>query len=183
MLTALWLPIVLSTVFVFVASALINMFLKFWHMPDYRKFSNEDEVRAAIRAGNPAPGQYMLPWCEPQSRNDPAMKDKFAQGPLGMVNLRRAGAVNMGASLLQWFLFCGLVSLFCAMVSIVVPPGAPHVAFHAVALSALMAYAFGCFTDAIWWGVPWKNAFKYIVDGIIYALITAFTFEWLWPAM
>ncbi len=181
MLTALWLPIVLSTVFVFVASALINMLLKFWHMPDYRKFSNEDEVRAAIRAGNPEPGQYVLPWCGPGAMKDPAMKEKFEQGPVGMVNLRRQGPMTMGAPLLQWFLFCGLVSLFCAMVSIIVPPGEPHVAFHTVALSALMAYSFGCFTDAIWWSVPWKVAFKYIVDGIIYALITGFTFEWLWP--
>lgn len=182
MLTALWLPIVLSAVFVFVASALINMFLKFWHTPDYRQFTNEDEVRAAISKGSSAPGQYVLPYCKPEAMKDPAMKEKFAQGPLGMVNLRRAGSVNMGASLLQWFLFCILVSLFCAMAAIIVPPGEPHMAFHTVALAALMAYAFGCFTDAIWWSVPWKTAFKYIVDGIIYALITGFTFEWLWPA-
>src|SRR6185437_4575122 len=26
---------------------------------------NEGEVRAAIRAGTPAPGQYSIPWCGP----------------------------------------------------------------------------------------------------------------------
>jgi hypothetical protein len=184
MLTALWLPIVLSGVFVFIASALNNMFLKFWHTPDYRKFSNEDEVRAAIRSGNPAPGQYVIPWCGPDARNDPAMKEKFAQGPIGIMQLRRSGSMNMGASLFQWFLFCILVSLFCAMIAVhTVPPGADHhLVFHVTALAALLGYAFGAFPDAIWWGFPWKVAFKYIVDGIVYAIITGFTFVWLWPA-
>jgi hypothetical protein len=35
--------------------------------------------------------------------------------------------MNMGASLLQWFLFCVLVSLFCAFIAIALPPGTdPH---------------------------------------------------------
>src|SRR5690348_777911 len=102
MLAALWLPIVLSGVFVFIASALINMLFKFWHAPDYRGFSNEDEIRAAIRSGAPqAPGQYALPYCTPEAMKDPAMQEKFRQGPVGMVYLRRPGAMNMGGSLLQ----------------------------------------------------------------------------------
>src|SRR5690348_13066302 len=117
-LVSLWLPIVLSAVFVFIASTLINMLLKFWHAPDYRKFSNEDEISAAIRNGNPAaPGQYALPYCTPEAMRDPAMQEKLNQGPVGMVYLRRPGAMNMGASLLQWFLFCLLVALFCALIA------------------------------------------------------------------
>ncbi len=61
-LTQLWLPIVLSAVIVFVASSLIHMVLK-WHNSDYRALPNEEEVRAAIRKGSPAPGQYVLPHC------------------------------------------------------------------------------------------------------------------------
>ncbi|MEO6969134.1 MAG: hypothetical protein ABI132_11875 [Rhodanobacteraceae bacterium] len=181
---SLWLPILLSAVFVFIASALINMFLKFWHTPDYRKFANEDEVRAAIRNGNPAPGQYALPWCGPEAMKDPAMKEKFKQGPVGMVQLRRPGSMNMGASLAQWFVFCLLVSVFCALLGVgVLVPSADHrLIFHTIALAALMGYAFGSFPDAIWWGFPWRTAVKYIIDGVIYAVITGFTFVWLWPA-
>jgi Flp pilus assembly protein TadB len=184
MLVALWLPILLSAVFVFVASALINMLLKFWHTPDYRKLANEDEVRAAIRAGNPVPGQYVVPWCGPGAMKDPAMQEKFAEGPVGFMLLRRNGAPNMGVSLLQWLLFCILVSLVCALIAVhAVPPGADHhLVFHVTALAALMGYAFGSFPNAIWYGFPWKVAFKYIVDGFLYAIITGFTFMWLWPA-
>jgi hypothetical protein len=183
-LASLWLPIVLSAVFVFIASALINMLLKFWHAPDYRRFSNEDEVRAAIRNGSPAvPGQYALPHCTPEAMKDPAMQEKLAQGPVGMVYLRRPGPMNMGASLFQWLVFCLLVSLFCALIAIVLPPDTDrHAIFHTVALAALMGHAFGCLTDGIWRVFPWTAACKYIVDGILYALITGLTFMWLWPA-
>jgi hypothetical protein len=184
MLTALWLPILLSTLFVFIASALINMLLKFWHAPDYRSFSNEDEIRTAIRNGNPAtPGQYALPYCTPEAMKEPAMQEKLRQGPVGMVYLRQPGAMNMGASLLQWFLFCLLVSLACAFIAIALPAGTDrHIVFHTVALSALMGYTFGSLTDGIWRVFPWKAAFKYMVDGLVYATITGFTFTWLWPA-
>ena len=184
MLTALWLPILLSAAFVFFASALVNMLLKFWHAPDYRRFSNEDEIRTAIRNGNPAmPGQYALPWCTPEARKEPAMQESLTQGPVGMVYLRRPGAMNMGMSLFQWFLFCLLVSLFCAFIALVLPAGTDrHLVFHTVALAALMGYAFGCFTDGIWRVFPWKAAFKYVVDGFVYAIITGLTFAWLWPA-
>lgn len=50
-LTALWLPIIVSAVGIFVASSLLHMAFK-WHMSDYKKFPNEDDVRTAIRAGN-----------------------------------------------------------------------------------------------------------------------------------
>jgi hypothetical protein len=182
-LASLWLPILPSAVFVFIASALINMLLKFWHTPDYRKFANEDEVRAAIRAGNAVPGQYSLPWCGPDSMKDPVMQEKFVQGPVGVVNLRRAGRLNMGAYLLQWFGFCILVSLLCALIARVLPAGADsHAVFHTTALAALLGYAIGAFPNSIWWGVPWTSTFKYAVDGILYAIITGFTFLWLWPA-
>jgi len=53
--TQLWIPILLSAVCVFIASSLIHMVLK-WHASDYSALPNEDEVRAAIRKGTPAPG-------------------------------------------------------------------------------------------------------------------------------
>ena len=48
-LAQLWLPILLSSVFVFFASSILHMVLKFWHMPDYSGFSNEDEVAEKVR--------------------------------------------------------------------------------------------------------------------------------------
>jgi len=42
-LTELWLPILLSAVFVFIASCISRMLLPF-HKKDYRKMNNEDAV-------------------------------------------------------------------------------------------------------------------------------------------
>ncbi len=183
-LVSLWLPIVLSAVFVFIASSVINMALKFWHMPEYRGFSNEGEVGAAMRNGNAGPGLYMIPFCSPEAMKNQETQQKFASGPVGVVFLRRPGPMNMGAYLGQWFVFCLAVSFFCAgLAGHAVPPAAPgHLVFHTVALAALLGYGFGVFPDAIWWGHPWRSAVKYFIDGVVYAVVTGATFVWLWPS-
>ncbi|MGH6962223.1 MAG: hypothetical protein ACREE7_17210, partial [Dongiaceae bacterium] len=84
-LTSLWLPIVLGAVFVFVASSLIHMVFR-WHNADYRKLPNEDDVRAVIGKGSPAPGQYSLPHClGPKDAQKPEIQQKFAEGPVALM--------------------------------------------------------------------------------------------------
>jgi hypothetical protein len=46
---SLWLPILLSSVLVFIVSAIVHMVLKY-HNKDYTRLPNEDAVRAAIRS-------------------------------------------------------------------------------------------------------------------------------------
>ena len=93
----LWLPILLSAVFVFIASSLIHMVFK-WHNSEYLKLSNEDEVRAAIRKESPGPGQYVLPWCPGMKEMESeAMKQKFAQKSkaLGNVTSKKLSATGI----------------------------------------------------------------------------------------
>jgi len=80
--------------------------------------------------------------------------------------------------------FCLLVSLACAGLAGHALPAHPdsHLAFHTVALAALLGYSFGEIPNAIWRGQPWVVTVKYFIDGIIYAVITGATFCWLWPA-
>ncbi|HYM35348.1 MAG TPA: hypothetical protein VET48_08135, partial [Steroidobacteraceae bacterium] len=59
-LFALWLPILLSAVIVFVVSSIIHMVLP-WHKSDYPKLSNEDKVLDALRPLSVPPGDYMMP--------------------------------------------------------------------------------------------------------------------------
>jgi hypothetical protein len=87
----LWLPILLSAVAVFIVSSLIHMVFK-WHAADYRPLANEDDVRAAIRAGNPTPGHFVLPHCgSMQEMGSDAMRRKYAEGPVGYLTLRPRG--------------------------------------------------------------------------------------------
>ncbi|HTL98079.1 MAG TPA: hypothetical protein VL181_04675 [Holophagaceae bacterium] len=182
-LAHLWLPILLSGVFVFVASSLVHMVFK-WHNSDYNGLSNEDEVRAAITKGSPAPGQYVLPYCKDhKDMGGEAMQTKLKEGPVGFMILRAPGPMSMGPMLFQWFLFCVLTGLFTALVLMhAVAPGADYkMVFHVAALSSFMAYAFGQIPMGIWWGQPWRSVAKGILDGLIYAGLTAGTFGWLWP--
>ena len=52
---SLWLPILVSAVFVFIVSKIIHVFLGY-HKSDFGKVSNEDEVMAALRSGRIKPG-------------------------------------------------------------------------------------------------------------------------------
>jgi hypothetical protein len=182
-LGALWLPIMLSAVLVFVLSSIIHMVLRY-HSADYTRLPNEDAVREAIRSGSPAPKQYIIPYCTgPKEMESPEMKRKFVEGPIGVLNLKPSGVPGMGASLVQWFLYALLVSFMVAYVaSHALPPGTPYLAvFRIVGAVAFLAYAAGQLPAAIWMGKPWPVAVKEVFDGLVYGLATAGVFGWLWP--
>ena len=63
-LAQLWLPILLSAVFVFLASSVIHMAFTY-HNKEYHGLGNEDEVRAVLRKANAAPGLYFLGYRNP----------------------------------------------------------------------------------------------------------------------
>lgn len=182
-LAQLWLPILLSGIGAFVASSIMHMVLQFWHRPDYHMLPNEDEVRAAVRKASPPPGMYLIPYCPPETMKDPAAVQKFTEGPIGFLILRPNGMPNLGKNLSQWFGFCLLVGLFSAYLAgaTLAAGTAPMQVFRVVATAAFLAFGFGVFPMAIWWGQPWRAAIKDLVDGLIYALVVAAVFAWLWP--
>jgi hypothetical protein len=111
------------------------------------------------------------------------MKQKYAEGPVAVVNLMRPGPPNMGKSLGQWFVFILVVSFFIAYAAAhAIPAGAPYLhVFRVVGAIGFLAYGMGQIPAAIWWGKPWKSALKDLFDGLVYGLVTAGTFGWLWP--
>lgn len=182
-LGALWMPILLSAVLVFLASFLVHMVLKY-HNSDYSQLPNEDAVRAAIRAGNPKPAQYVMPYCADMKQMDsPEMRQKFVEGPVGVLNIKPSGAYGMGRSLGQWFVFTLVVSFFVAYVAAhTIPTGTVYLeVFRVVGTVGFLAYAMGQIPASIWMGKPWSVAFKELLDGLLYGLVTAGTFGWLWP--
>lgn len=178
-LASLWLPILLAAVAVFVASSLIHMVFK-WHNRDYRKLPNEDAVRAAINAGQPGPGLYVLPhYLDGKECSSEEAQAKFREGPVGKLVLRKPGAMSIGPMLSQWF----LLNLFVAFVAACAAMGANggHHAAHIAGLATLLAYGAGSVSEAIWMGKPWAATFKDLLDALIYAVVTALVFCWLWP--
>jgi hypothetical protein len=182
-LGSLWLPIILASVLVFITSSIVHMVLRYHHR-DYTKLPNEDAVRAAIRSANPSPAQYIIPYCPgPKEMQTPEMKQKYVEGPLVVMNVLRPGIPGMGKNLAQWLVFTLVVSLLIALAAArTIPPGTRYLdVFRPVAVIGFLAYAMGQLPAAIWMGKPWKIAAKEVFDGLLYGLVTAGTFGWLWP--
>lgn len=181
-LSALWLPIVLSAVIVFVASSIMHMLLRY-HASDYRQVPDEDKVLGAMRSAGLTPGLYIFPFCLPKDMKSPAALEKYKQGPVGRLTVIPSGTPMLAKYLLSWFAYCLVIGFFVAyLASHTVASGAPYPAvFRVVGTAAFLAYGLGQLSSAIWKGQTLSATIKEIVDGLVYALLTAGTFGWLWP--
>src|SRR5438445_23274 len=182
-LLTLWLPILVSAVLVFVVSSVIHMALP-WHKSDYPKLPNEDRVMDALRPLAIPPGDYMMP--RPSSRAEmrsPQFAEKFKKGPVVMFTVFPGGSMAMGKQLVQWFLYAVVVGVFAGYVAgRALPPGVAYLrVFRFVGVTAFIGYAAALWQMSIWYRRAWTTTIKLTVDGLVYALLTAAMFAWLWP--
>lgn len=182
-IASLWLPILLSAVFVFFLSWLIHMLLPY-HRTDYRKLPAEAEVQEALRRFDIAPGDYMLPCPEgPRGMRSPEYIQRRDRGPVAVMTVMKSGPFNMGKYLVQWLVYCLVVGTFAAYItSRALPAGSPYLkVFRFAGATAFIAYAVALWQDSIWYQRAWSTTVKYTFDGLVYGLVTAGTFGWLWP--
>jgi hypothetical protein len=181
-LTSLWLPILLSAVIVFFASSIIHMLLPY-HRSDYKKLPDEDNIRAALRGAGLGRGLYQFPYCTHKEMKSPATVEKFKQGPVGMMTIFPSGPPAMPKFLGMWFAYCVVISFFVAyLTGHTVAMGAHYLqVFRVVGTAAFLAYGLGTISNSIWKGQPWSVTIKETFDGLVYGLLTAGTFGWLWP--
>ncbi len=182
-LTSLWLPIVLSAVAVFFASSIIHMVLKY-HRSDYSKMPGEDNVMAAMRSEKVSPGHYYVPHCvDMKEMANPEVRAKFDKGPVAFVTVLPNGMPAMGKTLVTWFVYCLVISVFVAyLTGRALGPDAYYLTvFRIAGTAAFLGYAGCSASESIWKGQPWSTTAKQIFDGLIYALLTAGVFGWLWP--
>ena len=181
-LTALWLPVLLSAVVVFVASFIMHMVLPY-HRGDYKQLPDEDKLLAALRAAGVNRGLYMFPYCTHKDMKSPATVEKQKLGPVGTITVLPTGPVKLPKYLAMWFVYCLLISIFVAyLTGRTVFSGAPWLAVLRVAgTAAFLAYGVGQLSNGIWAGQPWGATMKHVVDGLVYALLAGAVFGWLWP--
>jgi hypothetical protein len=180
---ALWLPILVSAVFVFIVSAAIHM-VSSWHRSDYGQVPNEDRVMEALRPFAIPPGDYMLPKpAGPEDMRTPAFADKVRRGPVIILTVLQNRMMAIGQSLAMWFVFCCVVGFFSAYVAgSALPPGAHYLkVFQLVGTTAFAGYAFALWPISIWYHRSWTTTIKSTIDGLLFALLTAGTTGWLWP--
>ena len=182
-LSALWLPILLSAVFVFIASSVIHMG-PFWHKNDFRAMPREAEVMDALRPFAIPPGDYVVPRCSKMSEmKSPEFKEKMRKGPVMFATVFPNGVMGIGRNLVLWFVYLLVVELFAAYISgrAIAPPTTFRRAFRFTGAVSFVGYALALWQMTIWYRRAVSTAIKDTIDGIIYAVIAGATFGWLWP--
>ncbi len=182
-LSGLWMPILLSGVFVFIASSVIHMALGY-HAGDFKAPPQQDALADAMRPFNLEPGDYMMP--RPASMKDmgtPEYLEKHRKGPVVIMTVLPSGQLGMGKQLGSWFIFTLVVSGFVAYVTGRTNAlGADYLAvFRIAGAVAFGAYALGEWPAGIWYGKSTRTLLISTFDSLVYALITAGVFGWLWP--
>jgi hypothetical protein len=182
-LTALWLPIVLSAVIVFIVSSVIHMFTP-WHKGDYATVPDEQKLRDAVRPLAIPPGDYMVP--RPSSMEEmrsPEFAEKIRSGPVIVMTVMPNAQMSMGRSLVLWFLYSIVVGIFAGyLAGRALPPGAHYLkVFRFAGATAFVGYSLALWQFSIWYSRAWSTTIKSTIDGLIFALLTAGTFGWLWP--
>ncbi|HNP37723.1 MAG TPA: hypothetical protein PKK10_17920 [Woeseiaceae bacterium] len=175
----LWMPILVSSIIVFVMSALVWMVLP-WHKSDFKKAANEDALRAALKGAGV--GYYMLPYCTSTAElKDEALAQKYVEGPQAFITVVPNGMPKMGAKLLLSFFYYVGVGILCAyMLSRTIVADAPYLEiFRVVGTTAFIAHGVAFVQDSIWFGRPWSLTTKNLLDALIYGALTGGTFGWL----
>ena len=181
-LSALWLPVLLASVIVFVASSVIHM-TPLWHRNDFPKMPNEDKLLDAVRPLGIPPGDYMVPRPSPGEMRSPEFAERVKRGPVMVLTVMPNAMLSMGRNLALWFVYCVAVGFFSAYVAgRALPPGTAYLrVFQLVGATAFIGYSMALWQMSIWYSRAWSMTIKATVDGLLYALLTAGTFGWLWP--
>jgi hypothetical protein len=183
MLTALWMPILLSGVIVFIASSVIHMMTP-WHKNEFPPLPDEEGVRKALRPFAIPPGEYMIPRClDHKEMRTPEFQEKLKQGPVAIMTVLPNGMMKMAEPLIKWFIYIVVVSIFAAYVaSHAVAVGGSYLeVFRFVGATAFAAYAMALWQARIWYHRALATVVRSTIDGLLYACLTAGTFGWLWP--
>jgi hypothetical protein len=181
-LAHLWLPILLSAVIVFIASSIMHTVLKY-HQSDCRRFTNENKVLEVLRAENLQRGLYIFPFSAPKDMKSEAMVERYKRGPVGMLTVMPTGPVAIPKFMAQWFVYCLMISFFVAYLAWhTLAAGANYLmVFRVVGTAGFLAYGISQISNGIWKGQTWSMTIKEVFDGLVYGLLTAGTFGWLWP--
>ena len=179
-LLALWLPIIVAAVIVFIAGFILNTVLPH-HRTDFARLPDEDKVRETVQGL--AQGQYRFPYASSSAEmKDPAYQEKVNVGPVGFLVVGPTGG-SMTKQLITHFGYVLVISLFAGYIgSASLEAGTAYLKiFQVVGASAFLAYAGAVPLFSIWYHMTWSFTVKELIDGLVYALLTAGTFGWLWP--
>ena len=178
-ITALWQPILVTAVVVFVAGWVIWSLMP-WHKGDRGKTDDEEAVREALTSTEP--GMYTLPNApDTKAFKDPEFQKKYREGPQAFITVVPTGPHLFGGKLLLMFVYNLLVAVLCAyFVSRTMTPESDYLSvFRIAGTTAFIAYGMAYIQESIWFGRSWFATGLTFLDALIYAVLTGGVFGWL----
>jgi len=93
------------------------------------------------------------------------------------------GPSAMGKHLLLWFVYSLVIGVLTAYLTGRTLGADTHYlqVFRVAGTVAFVAYAGAEPIASIWKGMKWSATLRNMFDGLLYALVTAGAFGWLWP--
>lgn len=180
-LSALWLPMLLSTVAVFIISSLIWAVIQY-HNSDWKRLPDEESARTVLKGASI--GQYAIPYAaDNAAKADEAWQARYKKGPVAMITVVPHGELAMGKQLVQWFAWCLLISIFVGYIAgTTLPAGSEYLkVFQVTSTTAILAFGGGAGMNMIWFGATVSKTVKDLLDALIYGLVTGGIFGSLWP--
>lgn len=183
-LDTLSLPILVSAVAVWVASALAWMLVGH-HKDDQKPLppAAEEALAGLVKSVPIPPGSYAFPHqraCEQMGAEE---KKRLMSGevPVGLV--RVFGKMSMAKPMLLTFAFQLAVSVVVAFLLMgVLRKGAPFgPVFHTAALAGVLAHCGGGVCNDLWFQESRRAMLTKFIDGVVFGLIIGAVFGWLWP--
>ena len=119
----------------------------------------------------------------PDAMKDPGFLERMKKGPQVIMTLSPGGTLSMASYLGQWFIYQVVVSVFAAYIAgRALAPGAHYLeVFRFAGSTAFIGYSLALVQHSIWYRRSWSTTIRGMIDGLVYGLLTAGTFGWLWP--
>ncbi|MBX3377892.1 MAG: hypothetical protein KF678_12920 [Phycisphaeraceae bacterium] len=177
----LWLPILISAVAVWVASAVAWMVIGH-HKGDMKALPDEAKFFDAIESLGIQKGNYGFPDCKTKEKmKSPEVQKRWEAGQAGMLTM--FGRMSMGRNMVLSFLVYLVISFFVAYLGIAALPRGTGFsrAFQVLGTAGVLGYAFGHIPGMIWFAAFPRAIVMCLLDGIVYGLITGAVIAAMWP--
>ncbi len=177
-LLLLWMPILVSSVVVFILSA-IAWTVSPHHRGDYKAAGCEDELQKFLREAKLKPGRYMFPFAKGDPNKDPVLKKKMEDGPVGTLTI--FNGIDMRSNLIWTYVFFLVTSTLIAYLAWFAMEGHPDQSsfrvFRLVGTASILIYSCSAIPNDIWFKRPIVTN---LFDGVVFGLATGLIFAAMW---